>query len=59
MAKKDEVVETSKDEVANLILSMSYGELLRVGDALADAKGNKLETASDFAMLLHQWAEGQ
>ncbi len=59
MAKKDVEVETTKDELANLILSMSYGELIKVADALADAKGQRLETSSDFAKLLYDWAEAQ
>jgi hypothetical protein len=59
MAKKTVEAETSRDEMANLILSLSYGELLRVGDALADAKGQKLETGADFAKLLYDWAEAQ
>ena len=60
MAKKDETsAEAGRNDMAATILAMSYGELLKIGDQIADIKLSRLETREDFARLLCTWAEGQ
>jgi hypothetical protein len=56
MAKGD---KTAHDILCAAITAMSYGELLKLGDQLADIKLSRLETREDFAKLLHTWAESQ
>jgi hypothetical protein len=50
---------TSKEELAAIIKSMSYGELISVAEVICKMKRARLETREDFAELLHEWAEGQ
>jgi hypothetical protein len=59
MAKNDDTNEQTKQLLAQAIRKMSYGELLKIGDQMANIKHQRLETAADFAKLLHDWAEGQ
>lgn len=51
--------KTSKKELADTILSMSYGELIAVSEVICKMKRARLETREDFAELLHEWASGQ
>jgi hypothetical protein len=59
MAKIDTTAKMTKNELAQTILDMSYGELLKVGDQLASIKHQRLDVAEDFAKLLHNWADAQ
>jgi len=59
MATKSNEIEQTKQLLAQAILNMSYGELLKIGDQLASIKHQRLEAPADFAKLLHDWASSQ
>lgn len=55
---------TTRSDLAQYIVEMSYGELKAVGAALASTCQDKearpkLETAEEFADLLYDWAEAE
>jgi len=59
MAKNETTARLTKNALAEAILAMSYGELVKVADQLADLKAHRLITREEFAALLYDWAEAQ
>ena len=51
--------ETSVEQLAKIILGMTYGELIAVSEVICKMKRARLETREDFAELLHDWAQGR
>ena len=47
-----------KENMSNAILSMTYLELMEVGNAMAELaqRRQRLESKEEFAALLHYWA---
>ncbi len=51
---------TTRKDLADAIVSMTYGELVAIGDAMLDAKrSRRLDTAEEFASVLYDWADKQ
>lgn len=58
--------QRTQREFADVILGMTYGDLMEVAGAFADMTDKKngarpvhTKTPQDFASLLHDWAEAQ
>lgn len=60
---KDKSVSTvvvkrrSREELAELIMALTYGELVGVGEQIAQAQGRNAAAAEEVAAMLHTWAK--
>jgi hypothetical protein len=58
--KETSMSNTTRKDLADAIVSMTYGELVAIGDAMLDAKrSRRLDTAEEFASVLYDWADKQ
>ncbi len=55
MAKQ---AENTRDDLIAAILSMKFGELIDIGEELANMNRHPIN-ASAFAKLLYDWADGK
>lgn len=59
MAKNEKLTNAGKEQLAAIIKSLPYGDLISISEVMCNMKRARLETREDFAELLHTWAEAQ
>ena len=56
------MTRTDKDELANAILEMTYGDVVSLGEVLSDVLANTVEgtpSGAEVSSALHGWAVEQ
>jgi hypothetical protein len=58
--KEKHMSKPTRKDIADVILGMTYGELVQLGESLvAIQRKRKIDSADEIAALLNEWANAQ